>query len=116
MDRFTGTELALIVAMMTGAKLIGGVVVASAGGLFVAVTGAQQSQQTLAPHEVDHSDAPPAIVWSTPSLPAGPLDVESAEERRLRVVIVANHLDQPWSVAFLPDRSMLVTERPGRLR
>ena len=29
---------------------------------------------------------------------------------------VASGLDHPWSLAFLPDGRMLVTERPGRLR
>ncbi len=33
-----------------------------------------------------------------------------------RVVEVAGGLDHPWSLAFLPDGRMLVTERPGRLR
>ena len=25
-------------------------------------------------------------------------------------------LEQPWSIAFLPDGRLLITERPGRLR
>lgn len=33
-----------------------------------------------------------------------------------RVETVAEGLDHPWSLAFLPDGAMLVTERPGRLR
>ena len=33
-----------------------------------------------------------------------------------RVVTVADNLENPWSMAFLPNGDMLVTERPGRLR
>jgi aldose sugar dehydrogenase len=33
-----------------------------------------------------------------------------------RIVEVSTGLVNPWSLAFLPDASMLVTERPGRLR
>jgi glucose/arabinose dehydrogenase len=39
-----------------------------------------------------------------------------SEEHAFRVVTVAGGLDHPWSLAFLPDGRMLVTERPGRLR
>ena len=35
---------------------------------------------------------------------------------RLRPVTVARGLVNPWSLAFLPDGRMLVSERPGRLR
>lgn len=34
----------------------------------------------------------------------------------IRVTTVAKGLEHPWGLAFLPDKRMLVTERPGRLR
>jgi len=35
---------------------------------------------------------------------------------KLAVHTVAQGLSHPWSLAFLPDGRMLVTERPGRIR
>jgi glucose/arabinose dehydrogenase len=35
---------------------------------------------------------------------------------QVRVFTVARGLENPWSLEFLPDGRMLVTERPGRLR
>src|SRR6266508_1708060 len=74
-----------------------------------------QQEQTIAPHELRSGVAPPGIVWPTPLMPKGPIDFESAEQRHLRLVVITRALQQPWSIAFLPDGSMLVTERPGRL-
>jgi aldose sugar dehydrogenase len=39
-----------------------------------------------------------------------------SEDHPFRVVKVVEGLEQPWSLAFLPDGSMLITEKAGRLR
>src|SRR5262245_2912938 len=38
------------------------------------------------------------------------------DTQKIRVVTLADGLDSPWSMAFLPDGDILFTERPGRLR
>jgi len=39
-----------------------------------------------------------------------------ARQGQVRMTELAKGLEHPWSLAFLPDASMLITERPGRLR
>jgi glucose/arabinose dehydrogenase len=41
---------------------------------------------------------------------------KKAPPTQVRVVTMAGGLVHPWSIAFLPNGDMLVTERPGRLR
>ena len=48
------------------------------------------------------------------ALGSGPWTFDTIEYR-IRVVKIAD-IPRPWSIAFLPDGSMLVTERQGRLR
>jgi glucose/arabinose dehydrogenase len=59
--------------------------------------------------------APPPITWPSPPLPAGPITLDTGIQHQIRL-FVTKGLNQPWSMAFLPDGRILVTERPGRLR
>ncbi|RPH53963.1 MAG: hypothetical protein EHM89_19275, partial [Acidobacteria bacterium] len=58
--------------------------------------------------------APGGPTWASPVLPESPILVQSAvsQHRDLRV-FVTRGLVQPWSMTWLPDGTMLVTERPG---
>ena len=51
----------------------------------------------------------------SPPLGDGPWDLKTGKGP-VHVVVVTKGLDHPWGLAFLPDGSMLVTERGGRLR
>jgi glucose/arabinose dehydrogenase len=49
-------------------------------------------------------------------LDEGTLLVHTADEPNVLVRVLTTDLSHPWSLAFLPNGDMLVTERPGRLR
>ncbi len=59
--------------------------------------------------------APPPIAWPSPALGDGPIVLDTGVQHQIRL-LVTKGLNQPWSMAFLPNGSILVTERPGRLR
>jgi glucose/arabinose dehydrogenase len=69
----------------------------------------QQAGAPVDPRPANDPDQKPAFAGQT-----------KAPERRsnvaFEVVQIAEGLENPWSVAFLPGGNMLVTERPGRLR
>jgi aldose sugar dehydrogenase len=65
---------------------------------------------------VGHARQGPDIGLPVPPLGVGPFEFDTAEKHKIRVSVVTKGLSHPWSLVFLPDGSMLVTERPGRLR
>jgi len=70
------------------------------------------------------------LAWAIACLPAGAAPIPSSlsdltlsgcksadsEQYDLQAQVLATGLVHPWSLAFLPDGRMLVSERPGRLR
>ena len=70
--------------------------------------------QRVVPFKGDFPVAPMGI--ANRPLAAGPYDYETAEEQDIRVVVVTKELSFPFSLTFLPDGTMLATERAGRLR
>jgi len=55
------------------------------------------------------------LLFAVPAFSAEPAPVRT-EEHAIRVRTLVQGLEHPWSLAFLPDGRMLVTEREGRLR
>ena len=49
-------------------------------------------------------------------MPKLPMVFDTAEGQRIRVTAVTQALQYPWSLAFLPDGTMLVAERTANLR
>ena len=57
-----------------------------------------------------------ALILAQPACASDQPLTADTSHGRVRVVTVAEGLEHPWGVAFLPDGRALVTERPGRLR
>src|SRR4051812_6290368 len=77
------------------------------------LTQAQQAPEQT-PAGVD--PRPPNAKNQAPAFPGQTRAPEAKSTIALDVTTVAEGLDHPWGLQFLPDRRMLVTERPGRLR
>jgi len=58
----------------------------------------------------------PPVSLPRPALGPGPFTFVTAEQPKIRVTVVARGIPHPWSLAFLPNGDVLVTERGGRLR
>lgn len=85
-----------------------------AGALAVLLAATIGSSQQKVPFQNGIPVAPQGLAGR--KLPDKPMEFDTAEGQRIRVVAVTRALEYPFSVAFLPDGSMLVTERAGRLR
>jgi aldose sugar dehydrogenase len=83
--------------------------------LTLVLSATTQAQQGAQKGPARAPTAPPGINWPSPPLPDGPIVLDTGIQHQIRL-IVTKGLNQPWSMAFLPDGSILVTERPGRLR
>ena len=88
-----------------------------------AVGGASFAQETpqAAPAAAPAPAAPPPPAArrgppQSPPVGDGPWDIKT-EKTPVHIVLVTKGLDHPWGLAFLPrSKTMLVTERGGRLR
>ena len=102
-------------AVAGSALVVAAVVAASAQQTAPAAGAAQAAGRGQAPAGRGQPTAPPAVQWSTPPAPIATLALDTGVQHMVWVVPTRG-FNQPWSMAFLPDGSMLVTERPGCLR
>jgi glucose/arabinose dehydrogenase len=78
--------------------------------------GRQGGAAPAAPGARGRGPAPAPLGVPRQPLGSGPWVFDTGERTRIRVVKVAEGLVNPWSMLWMPDGTMLVTERAGRLR
>src|SRR4051812_34894062 len=107
--------------MKIRASLVGALVALGAVGSLVALHAQQPPAQDAAGRGQAPAGgrgvptAPPGINWPSPPLPDGPILEDTGIVHQIRIVPTKG-FNQPFAMAFLPDGSILVTERPGCLR
>ena len=99
--------------------------------LFVVAAAGAQPQQQATPQTAPQPPKPypyPAVRDQRGAIPAAPRPLPAPplgdgpwlwptmEQRDIKVSVVTKGLSHPWSLAFLPDGTLLITERVGRLR
>jgi aldose sugar dehydrogenase len=83
-------------------------------GLLLALFLVPLAAQQDVPFQGEIPRAPQGL--RVPPLPEQPIYYETAEGQDIRVVVYVRGLERPWSLAWVDDDTMLVTERGGRLR
>ena len=87
-------------------------ILAACGGSAGNAQQADKATPTGEPWETRPANAPS----QQPAFPGQTRAPEVSAEVDYQVVTVADGLEKPWALTFLPDGRMLVTEKPGRLR
>ena len=80
----------------------------------LAQSAATTSAQQKVPFSLGVPVAPTGL--ADQRLGEGPFTYHTAEQQDIRVAVFTGGLEYPYSMAFLPDGDLLVTERAGRLR
>src|SRR5262245_54836199 len=85
--------------------------------LLAGVLSAQQGPVDQGAGPARRNPGPAGAMGVDPApLPSEPQIFDTAEHQKIRVVVVAKGFAHPWSLALLPDGTLLVTERDGGLR
>ncbi len=112
----TPEQRAYVIAFITTPEDMGG------GGTRLVMTAKEEYREGFGypvrsardPRDSSEVTRPPS--WAAPKLGDGPFQLESWEQRSLKVSVVTRGLEAPRAIEFLPDGSIFLIERGGRLR
>jgi glucose/arabinose dehydrogenase len=84
--------------------------------IVLAVTAVIYGTAAVAAQDAPLETRPPNGQGQAPAFPGQTRAPERKANVPYAIVTVAQGLENPWGMTFLPDRRILVTEKPGRLR
>lgn len=108
---FAGIDAPLADAARLAAIIRDGVPAGGMPGFGATLSAAETQALALLIHETAGRATAP-MPQAARALPAG---IQRSEEHAYRIERIVDQLDVPWSIAFLPDRRMLFSERNGGL-